>query len=158
MHYRDRRSCHSRIVGGHFLHGLERQDAGLAELAGFWSNFESAARRPGWSGCLVMRTVTDRIAADPKVAMEIEAFFERLSYAFENALYGALKRGEISADPPPQIRARQAFAIVVACSTIGSFEGFSPRSGDLIEAGRAACSVPACAPAAQLPRRISKQQ
>ncbi len=147
-----------QIVGDHFLHDLEREDAGLAELAAFWSKFESAARRPGWSGCLIMRTTTDRIAAESEVAVEIEAYLKRLSEAFENAMRGASRQGEIPSDSSSHIRACQAFAAVIACSAIGSFEGFSPRCIGLIEAGRAACSLPPRAPTAQPSRRTSKRR
>jgi AcrR family transcriptional regulator len=130
------------MIGDHFLRDLESASAGLGEVAGFWSKFESAARQPGWSGCLVMRTATDRIAVEPDVAAEIKAFLDRLLAALKHALCRAVERGEIGSDPHPQIRSRQAFAVAAACSAIGSFEGFTPRIADLIEAGRAACGVP----------------
>lgn len=146
------------MVGDHFLQDLEGAGAGLAELTEFWSKFESAARQSGWSGCLVMRTAADKVAAEPDVAAEIRAYFDRLSDAFENALRGASRRREIKSDPPPQMRARQAFAVAVACSAIGSFEGFTPRVADLVAAGRAACSVSARAPASRQSRRASRRQ
>lgn len=145
-----------QIVGDHFLCDLEREDAGLAELAEFWSKFENAARQSGWSGCLVMRTSADRIAAESQVAVEIKAYFDRLSDALENALRGAVRRREIKSDPPLHVRARQAFAVVVGCSAIGSFEGFTPRIVDLINAGRAACGVSARARASKRSRRTSR--
>ncbi len=145
-----------QIVGDVFLRDLEREGAGRAELAAFWDKFESAAQRPGWSGCLVMRTTTDRIAAEPDVAIEIEAYLERLSNGLENALRGAARRAEIPSEPSAHIRACQAFAAVTACSAIGSFEGFSPRCRGMTEAGRAACGAPLRAPAAQSSRRTSK--
>jgi TetR/AcrR family transcriptional repressor of nem operon len=147
-----------QMVGDHFLRDLEGADAGLVELAGFWSKFESAARQSGWSGCLVMRTAADKVAAEPHVAAEIKAYFERLSDAFEKALRGALRRREIESDPSPHLRAHQAFAAAVACSAIGSFEGFTPPIANLIAAGRAACGVSPHAPVSRLGRRISKRQ
>ena len=146
------------MVGDHFLRDLENAGAGLAELAGFWSKFESAARLPGWSGCLVMRTASDKVAAEPHVAAEIKAYFDRLSAAFENALGGASRRREFKSDTPPHMRARQAFAVAVACSAIGSFEGFTPRIADLIAAGRAACGVSPHASVPRQSRRISRRQ
>ena len=130
---------YGQMVSIQLLQDLEKVDAGLAELSQFWSRFGNAARQPGWSGCLVVRTSAHRIAEEPDVAVEIRAFFGRLSGAFENALCGALARGEIASDPSPQIRARQAFYVAVACSTIGAFEGFTPRIADLIATGRATC-------------------
>lgn len=146
------------MVGDHFLRDLENAGAGLAELAGFWSKFESAARLPGWSGCLVMRTASDKVAAEPHVAAEIKAYFDRLSAAFENALGGASRRREFKSDTPPHMRARQAFAVAVACSAIGSFEGFTSRIADLIAAGRAACGVSPHASVPRQSRRISRRQ
>lgn len=132
-----------QMVGDHFLRDLESAGAGVAAMAEFWARFESAARQPGWSGCLVIRTAADKVAAEPEVAVEIKAHFDRLSDAFENALRGALKRKEIKSDPPPHVRARQALAVAVACSAIGSFEGFTPLILDIIASGRAACGVSA---------------
>lgn len=143
-----------QMVGDHMLRELEGPDAGLTELAGFWSKYESAARQPGWSGCLVMRTAANNIAAEPDVAAEVKAFLDRLSAAFENALRGASRRGEISSDPPPHTRARQAFAVTVACSALGSFEGFKPAIAEMTGAGRAACGVPARA-ASKVARQTS---
>lgn len=130
---------YGQMVSIQLLQGLESEDAGLTELSEFWRKFENAARQPGWSGCLVVRTSGHRIADEPDVAVEIGAFFDRLSSAFESALCGAVARGEIAPDPSPQIRARQAFSVAVACSAIGAFEGFTPRIADLIAAGRATC-------------------
>ncbi len=132
---------YGQMVSSQLLQDLESEDAGLAELSGFWSRFENAARQPGWSGCLVVRTSAHRIADEPDIAVEIRAFFDRLSSAFENALCGALARGEIAPDPAPQTRARQAFSVAVACSAIGAFEGFTPRIANLIATGRATCGV-----------------
>lgn len=147
-----------QMVGDHFLHDLESTGAGLAELAAFWNKFESAAQQSGWSGCLVMRTAADTVAAEPQVAAEIKAYLDRLSDAFENALRGASRRREIKSNPPPHLRARQAFAVAVACSTIGSFEGFTSRISDLIAAGREACGLTPRAPASRQSRQISRRQ
>jgi TetR/AcrR family transcriptional repressor of nem operon len=136
-------TSYRHMIGDHFLHDLETAEAGLAEMAEFWDKFEHAARQSGWSGCLVMRTAANKIAAEPQVAVEIKAYFDRLSEALENALCGALRRREIKSDPSPQLRARQAFSVALACSAIGSFEGFTPRVADLINAGRAACGASA---------------
>jgi len=150
--------CYRQMVGDHFLRDLEGAGAGLAEVANFWSKFESAAREPGWSGCLVMRTAADKVAVESDVAAEITAFLDRLSAAFEHAYRGAAGRGEIGSDPSPQIRARQAFAVAAACSAIGSFEGFTPRIADLIEAGRFACGVSTRRPGSRPPRRTARQE
>lgn len=146
------------MIGHHFLGDLEASGAGLTELSGFWIKFESAARHSSWSGCLVIRTAADKIAAEPDVAAEINAYFARLSRAFENALRGAATRGEIELDPPPHVRTHQAFAVAVSCSTIGSFEGFTPRIADLIAAGRTACGISGQGPVSRPLRRLSKRQ
>lgn len=134
---------YSQMVGDQFLQDMENPSAGLNEIAEFWSRFEHAARQPGWCGCLIMRTAAGRIATEPEVAAEIKAFLDRLSAAFKHALLGAMRCGDFPSDALLlQTSASQAFAIAVACSTIGVFEGFTPRIADMIAAGSAACRAP----------------
>jgi TetR/AcrR family transcriptional repressor of nem operon len=130
-----------QVVGDHFLSHLERVGAGLSDVEEFWNMFETAAREPGWRGCLMMRTASSRIADEPDVASEIKAHLDRLLSGFENALRGAAERREVAANFSPQIAANQAFAVAAACSAIGIFEGFSPRVAGLIGAGRAASGL-----------------
>ena len=147
-----------QIVGDQILGELEQEDAGLAELERFWDRFEHAARQPGWSGCLVMRTAGDRIAGEPLVTAEIRAYLDRLFGALERGLRGAREAREIAPEPPPHLRASQAYAAIFASSAIGSFEGFAPRVADLIAAGRAACGVAQIPPQRQAHRQPRRRR
>lgn len=90
----------STMAGRQFLVPLEREDAGLREIAGLLETFlQLAAEQAAPTGCMVCSASQDEVAIDKDVAKRIENYFDRIRAAYGNALSRANDRGEISLSP-----------------------------------------------------------
>ena len=109
------------VAGRRFLAPLERDGAGVDDIAALLRAFVALAGSPeGSDGCLVCSVSQETIASDADVRPRIDAYFDRIEGAYRNALEGASRRGEIDL-PSARIRAASLhlFGIHVALCVLG---------------------------------------
>lgn len=109
------------MAGKRFLAPLERDDAGVDDIAHLLRTFVAlAGSEEGRGGCLVCNASQQAIADDADVRRRIDAYFERIENAYRNALSRAAARGEIDL-APSEIAARGSylFGIHVALCVLG---------------------------------------
>ena len=111
----------SDVAGREFLAALETDDAGLREIESLLNKFLDLAKdSSGPQGCMVCSTSQEEIAADPDVKARIEAYFERIRAAYENALTRAVGRGDIVLSKTEILnRAEALFGTHVALCILG---------------------------------------
>ncbi|MEM0948684.1 MAG: TetR/AcrR family transcriptional regulator [Pseudomonadota bacterium] len=89
----------THLSGQSLLLPLERDEAGIADIAELFAKFVEMSKLPeGPKGCLVCSTSQDDIAQDPSVAERMNLFFDRIRSAHLNALSRAAARKEIALD------------------------------------------------------------
>jgi TetR/AcrR family transcriptional repressor of nem operon len=79
------------------LTAVEADDAGTAAIRSTFAGFASASEN--WAqgrGCLLCNTAVERTSLDPASGDHVDAYFDRLTTAFHNALVNGQHAGEIS--------------------------------------------------------------
>ena len=111
----------SDVAGREFLAKLEAADAGLKDIEALLMTFVGMVRDgTSGKGCMVCSTSQEEIASDQDVKTRIDAYFERIRAAYENALTRAVIRGELTLQPTDIAgRAEALFGIHVALCVLG---------------------------------------
>lgn len=82
-----------------YMSGIEKEDAGLAELRELLAYFRTYAKSPEASrGCLNCNTATELVSLEGPSQEFVEAHINRLSHSITSALQNAKRSGEIRAD------------------------------------------------------------
>lgn len=82
---------------------LESPSAGVAEIRALLAFFGWADQSPGWGrGCLFCNTAVEFGPLDPTGSGFVQAYFGRVSAAFQAALERARDRGELRAELDPE--------------------------------------------------------
>lgn len=90
----------AQVSGQTLLAKLERPEAGIADIEGLFATFvEMAGQADGPNGCMVCSTSQEDIAADDDVSQKMNAFFDRIRTAHQNALSRAAERGDVELTP-----------------------------------------------------------
>lgn len=90
---------YSETVISGVLGPMERPDAGLAEIRGYFSFLMlHQAAAEGQAGCLIGNSALEIAETDAAVATRVHHHFARMRGAFLNALLHAAQRGELAAD------------------------------------------------------------
>jgi len=90
------------------LAAIEAPDAGVEAIREAFGNYASAGR--GWArgrGCLLCNTAVERAALDPGARHHVEAYLERLTRAFRDALGNAQRTAAL--DPHADLDELAAF-------------------------------------------------
>jgi len=78
------------------LKDVEQPHAALLEIEAYLTQFVAIAATPvGQWGCLMCNTATELAPHDPVVADKVQAYLQRLTTAFRQALTNAQHRGEL---------------------------------------------------------------
>jgi len=84
------------------LAAVEADDAGPDAIRSTFAGFASASE--DWAqgrGCLLCNTAVERAVLDPASGDHVDAYFDRLTNAFRNALHNGQQAGEISMNADP---------------------------------------------------------
>jgi TetR/AcrR family transcriptional repressor of nem operon len=81
------------------LGGLERPEAGLDDVRGYFDRLEAQAQLPqgGW-GCLIANTAVEVAPFDSAVSAAVQRHFDRMRRGFGRALSNAQADGSLAAD------------------------------------------------------------
>lgn len=94
---------------------VEKPDAALAEIRGYFAMLLSYARKPGAIGCLMCSTASEVAPFDEDVAARVGSFRDKARRAFRRALANARRKDEIGAGIDP---ARHADFLTGALQTV----------------------------------------
>jgi TetR/AcrR family transcriptional repressor of nem operon len=111
---------YSKLVVPEKLGALERTDAGLAELRGYFDGLVDDLTLPeGRVGCLMVNSAMELAAVDSEVGELVRAHMTRLERNAERALRNAKRRGEISEHVSPRAKAAQLMATGMGLMVVG---------------------------------------
>lgn len=78
---------------------LEAPGAGASDIRDAFTGYAAASE--GWAsgrGCLLCNTAVERAALDPGARRHVDAYLDRLTRAFRNALTNAQRAGDVAPD------------------------------------------------------------
>ena len=111
---------YAELVVPEKLGALERPGAGLAELRDYFDGLVGDLSRPdGRIGCLMVNSAIELAAVDSEVGEVVRAHMSRLERNAERALRNAKRRGEISVDVIPRVKATQLMATGMGRMVVG---------------------------------------
>lgn len=90
---------------------LESSDANLDHIQNLFADFIAHADAASGIGCLMCNTAAELGGGESNLQPRIERHFARLTNAFQNALCGAIRTGQVS----PEIDMAAAARFMVAC-------------------------------------------
>jgi AcrR family transcriptional regulator len=98
---------------------LERQDAGLREIAGFFNILAARFKDPAYQrGCLIINTIGECAGRDRAFTRQGEEFLERVRSAFTNAMKSSVRGGAMTRRQANQRAAHLEGALVGAWMTV----------------------------------------
>ena len=107
------------LAGSRYLAAMEVDGAGLDAIDETFRLLIAEARtKNGRLGCLICNTARDPIARDKRVHREVWLYFFRIEKAFEKALKGAVKAGDIDDKTDITGRAQFLLSSVVSICTL----------------------------------------
>ena len=127
-------TLYRQFMGEQNLGPLERPDADLSDitalLRGFAGNCGTEQAR---MGCLISNTALERAAFDPAAAQQVQLYFDRMRAAFRNALGGAQRKGQVSADADTDARANYLVGVVQGICVMARSDSPADMINDFVE-------------------------
>jgi TetR/AcrR family transcriptional repressor of nem operon len=75
---------------------IEAPDAGVEAIRAAFASYGDASE--GWvsgRGCLLCNTAVERAALDPRAALHVDAYLQRLTEAFRHAVFNGQQNGDV---------------------------------------------------------------
>jgi TetR/AcrR family transcriptional regulator, transcriptional repressor for nem operon len=111
---------YSRLIVSEKMRALERADAGVAELRGYFDALVEDLLAPGGEiGCLMVNTTMELAAGDLDVGAVVSDHMRRIERNARRALRNAMRRGEISGGIDAQAKATQLMATAMGLMVVG---------------------------------------
>lgn len=104
---------YDKLVVSQIFGPLESSGAHLNDIENLFSAFIENTDAASGLGCLMCNTAAELGGCEPNLQPRVEQYFDRLSNAFQNALAGAIRTGQVSPniDVTSEARFMVAFCI-----------------------------------------------
>ncbi|HEV3046763.1 MAG TPA: TetR/AcrR family transcriptional regulator [Solirubrobacteraceae bacterium] len=113
-------SRYSELVVPEKMGALERPGASVGEVRAYFDGLVEDLMSPeGRMGCLMVNTAMELAAEDSEIARVVRGHMGRVEQNTARALRNAKRRGEVSRDVQPNVKATQLMATAMGLMVVG---------------------------------------